>query len=245
MKQPASNNQLDSFLREKLKSHEGNLPTVDWSELEVLLIAKKQPISVAITKKQIFVFALVILAAGGSWGLFEAVQYYRSLPAENAPSMDSLQNTFSTVDTVKPVQIDTVIAKTDTAETDSLVITEQKTDSVLKEADAFLKNINSQQVNITEKSMQQKDKKQKQNKIKNGVIPVDSSALTMPIEIIPPLDTTFRKKPVEIKTLPADTVKTSAPAKKSKKGKNKKGVADSTKTLPKTELLPAKPDSVK
>ncbi len=245
MKQPSGNNQLDNFIKEKLKSTEGNLPGVDWSEIEVLLVAKRQPLSISVNKKQILISAIALLALLGLWGIFKTVQYYRSLPTENIPSADSTQHAFNVIDTSKQIQAATSIVKLDTVEIDSFALTEKNTDSILKEADALSNKINTQQTSIAEKTILKPDKKQKLSKTKAGIVPIDSSAVTTPVEVIPPPDTTSRHIPAEIKIAASDSANISSHRKKTKKGKNKKEAPETDTAPVHTVPLPAKSDSVK
>ena len=242
--QPPNTSKLDKFLADILKTPD-NTAGAEWSEVEVLLKPESKSIPVQINKKQVFIFASIIIIAGaGAFGIFKAVQYYKSLPEETVVPTDTAQAVLMAADTVKIISKDTIALAVDTSRADSLEQTERKTDSLLAVSDSLLKKEKAKQAADAKAAQIQKqqEKKQKQSKTKTGIVPVDSSAVTMPVETIPPPPDTAGKKSPEIKPSAADTAKSSAASSKkgSKKSKKSKSIsADSSKTSP------AKPDSLK
>lgn len=235
MKTSPSNNPLDNFIQNALKTPDVDLHPFDWSEIEVLLRHEQKSIRHLADKKTILLSAAAVIILLGAFGIFKVAHYYYSLPEETETRMDSTQNTFIAIDPQKTSISDSIVTMIDSVKIDSsLVLRDEKhkTDSILAASDAFLKKI-----------IQKQDKKQKQT---TKTSPVDTTIIKTTTETLPPVDTS--KHPTqEIKTntppVSADTSKTSDPSKKSKKNKKQKNTsADSSKT----ETPPqTKPDSLK
>ena len=238
MKRVGENSLLDTHLKEKLKALDPSAPLAEWGELEILLSAEHKPVSININRKQLVIAALIISATLGIWGIVSMVNYFITSSDNSTNVSDTLQT--SNLNAIEPEQkavIAPVIPAVDTSRLDSTELLEKKTDSVLKAADSFLKKIiQEQQTKPVEAAIQPADKKKKQKKSKD--VPVDSSAVTMPVEQLPSPDTSHHKAIEQRPVPPSDSA--AAPKNgKSKKGKNKKS------TPPAPAPPPAKPDSLK
>ncbi len=251
MKSP-DNSQLDNFIREALKTPEHNLPSVDWSEVEVLLKHETKSISLP-EKKYLFLGAgaIVFLA-----GIFFLVKFITS-PSSNSfnsaditvdtttllPSVDSgLQKTVALpADTIKTMDTITQIAKVAIADTISTTKPEQIAEGKTGEKKTEEKKITSVEPEKTENK----------NTPISLLKPTISDTSFAPENILPPdtagksnstaikIDSSvFVDSPVFIESSKVDTLK------KNKKGKKEKPPVDTAKV--KTETLPqVNPDSLK
>ncbi|MBI4931400.1 MAG: hypothetical protein HY841_11595 [Bacteroidetes bacterium] len=238
MKKISNTNQLDNFLQEKLKSPESKLPVVDWSEVEVLLSAEQKTISIGISKKQIFISSSVIVAVIGVFFIIKYISSFHEIKEETA----SPSGTTTTIHPYENSQTASVsVSPAITADTlspaDTAALTEKKftADTAKQE---------KKQITEVQKATVKESKK---NSKLSSLAPTIVDSENAPENILPP-DTAGKNKSFEIKSEFSDSAKTSSPVKngKPKKGKTKKNVTtDSVKVEPKTEILPAKPDSVK
>jgi len=239
MKRSGENSLLDGHLKEKLGAADFPPPLIEWSELEVLLGAENKPISIDINRKQVAIAVIVIASCLGVWGIFKTVSYFTTRPDENSNVIDTLQaNSINAIEPEKQVVIAPVVPAADTTRLDSTELLEHKTDSVLSASDSFLKKIKEAQTASVDPTVPPPIDKMKKQK-KNKDIPIDSSAVTTPVEELPLTDTSHHKN-IETKVIPSPDTTSAAPKNgKTKKGKNKKN------TEPASEPLLAKPDSLK
>ena len=201
MKSP-DNSQLDTFIRETLKTSEHNLPSVDWSEVEVLLRHEQKSIPIKVSRKTILIaggFAIIAIAA---LGVFKITQYYSSFPSENLPSADTLNNSLTVIDTEKITVSDSIspitVIDTTEAEIDSatLAAQERKSDSLIAEfkakETAAAKTIAVKESGKSEKTPSTRGKV-------STLAPTISDIGAIPENILLP-DTTGKNKPTVTKT---------------------------------------------
>ncbi|MBI4946362.1 MAG: hypothetical protein HY840_08175 [Bacteroidetes bacterium] len=208
MKYPHTNSPLDNFLRDTLKDLDVTYQQSDWSEMEAMLGPAQKPFELNIGKKTILISASVItIAVIGI--IISHIHFDASSSEESAPvNTDSSRNFLNAVDTQKTTISNPADLATDSVQTGSSVLVQKNTivDSVV---------INQKQ-----------DKKQKKNNSKS--LAADSSAKTTNIPI-PSIDTASKHSVQEIKvaTSPTsgDSLKSSAPAKKSTKSKKQKSIS--------------------
>ena len=244
MKPSNDNSQLDSFIVNTLKTPENNLPSVDWSEVEVLLKHESKQITLP-SKKYIFIGtgALVLLT-----GIFFLVKFIITSSPTTSVNEDISADTISLAptadtsfaqktvevpapDTVKPIDTTTQIVQVAPIDSAPKVDTEK----IVKEKPVEKKAAEKKIVAIEPK------KTEKKNKV-SSLAPNISDIGESPENILPP-DTAGKNKtaPTKIETsLSADTSKTSV-GKKNKKNKKGKVTADSSGIKPQ----PAKSDSLK
>ena len=231
---------LDTFIKDALKADGADLPSVDWSEVEVLIRHEKKSFSVDINKKTIIRFsagAVLLILVCSIIKIFQ----YSSSPEEPEQSIAPEQNTFAVMDTEKAIiTTDSASATTNTFNSDSFLITanKKKADSAYSAAmpadTASLKGIKEKQLSAIVKTTQKKE-----NKKTKGSSLTDSAVEKK--DNIPSLanDSLKTSSAKEIKTpgdsiSSADTTNKKMPASKnkSKKKTKKTAVAPVTETQP-------------
>ena len=244
MKQSPQTNPLDIFLREKLKSSDGKSPSVNWSEMEVVLGAEQKPITIGIGKKQIIIASGVVMLA---IGIFFTVRYIRSFEEfheETTSASDTVTTIQSyvadsqiiTVAMPPPVSDDTITKVDTTSVAEKTIAATDTTPSLIKE----------KPIAVVQKIAVKETKKiEKKNAKLSSLAPSVGDADNVPENILPP-DTSGNKISPEIKITP-DTSKNSSPPKNSKpkKGKSKKGAATDSVKVQKAETPATKSDTLK
>lgn len=229
---------LDHFVQNALQTADADNPSVDWSEVDVLLQHEQKSVSLP-TPKYIFIGAgAVALVAAvfflvkfiGSSGNSEEQLISSDTSTALISVPDSAVNISpvpAAIDSAKP--IDTTHQMTSVIPADTAEVAPEKT-SEKKKTDT---------VNVLKKESVKTEKKK--NKL-SSLAPDTSKKEDAPESILPP--DTQENKPEEIKNnssgTPADTSH-SLPPKKT--GKSKKGKTKSTDTA--APAAPAQPDSLK
>ena len=226
MKSAPANSPLDGFIVDALKASDTNLPTVDWSEVEVLLRHEQKSISVGVDKKTIVMSAIgagVLLLV---FGIYKIASYYSSLPPDpEQQSATPVQNTFNVIDTHKVEVKDSIVApKTTVAAIDSSLLPKavKKMDSVIV---PFADTASVKKSNDVLKQ----ERKKKRNALRDSL----KADLTKPL----PADTATIQpiQEIKIETPPVivDTANKTAPApkKNGKKKRSKSPKTDSTAVI--------------
>lgn len=119
MKSAPTNSRLDSFLSETLKGSPENFQPYDWSEVEVLLKHERPPIPITVDKKTIRAGAVAAGVIILCVVIYSISRHYASLPAETETQADTVQNTFSLIDTVRTAAPVPDALRADTTKKDS------------------------------------------------------------------------------------------------------------------------------
>jgi hypothetical protein len=227
VKPSSTTTQLDDFIREKLKAASTKLPLVDWAEVEILLGTQKQPISFSINKKIIKPILIITTAIIIFFGAVKLIPVISNALPKKEPENNSVQeSTITPNTTLTPISSNKIIP----TEVDSLSLTEQKTDSVLKAAEELSKKINGgENLTLNKTVATASSKKKKEESLKN----IDSSTIAEDEIVIPPAqDTANIQKTIQTTELTpvTDSVipNIDTKSKKAKKGKNKKNTSDSS-----------------
>lgn len=240
MKSAPTNSQLDTFIRNTLKSSDGNFQPVDWSEVEVLLKHEQKSISVGISKKNIFIAVaaagiLVLLVS-----IFKIIQHYSSLPGEPEILADSTQHTFNLIDNQSTAIFDSVVLKADTSKIDSSSFANAKrnNDSVSTLV------VTDKEIYPVIKTTQKQGKKKKTDTMQN-LVPVDTASVKAVSDTVstPPSKEIIIENP----TVPDTITKKTSPennGSKKKKSKSKKATPPPSDQI-KSDTPVAKPDSLK
>lgn len=225
MKPSSTTTQLDDFIREKLKAASTKLPLVDWAEVEILLGTQKQPISFSINKKIIKPILIITTAIIIFFGAVKLIPVISNALPKKEPENNSVQeSTITPNTTLTPISSNKIIP----TEVDSLSLTEQKTDSVLKAAEELSKKINGDEnLNKTVATTSPKKKKEESSKS------IDSSTIAEDEIVIPPAQDTANIQKTIQTTESTSVIDSIIPnidtkSKKAKKGKNKKNTSDSS-----------------
>ncbi|MBI3500477.1 MAG: hypothetical protein HY063_01685 [Bacteroidetes bacterium] len=232
--------QLDKFIIETLKSSEKNIPSADWSEVEVLLKHERQTLQVKVSKKTILISSAAAMSVILVFGIFKLIQYYSSLPAENEVPVSAntlMADTQKIVADSSPaianVKIDTPKTSAET-EVDTIALSAQE-----RKADSLI-------ADFKEKAKINPAESKKEKKIKISLLaPTISDTVPAPATILPP-DTSGKNKSSAKPDSPvsSDSSKANKNAFEKKLRKNKKGKTSSDSSKVKTPA-PAKPDSLK
>jgi hypothetical protein len=247
MKTSHDNSQLDNFLRDTLKTLDIQYQLSDWSSMESQLGPAQKPIDFNVSKKTIFISASVLAIVIVGIIISQTVHFDNSSSEETAPqNTHSSQSLLNAVDTHKTTVtvVPPVAPAIDSAKNASpLPVQGNKiVDSVKIVPPADTTSV--QKPGDKEKNNKKQDKKQKKNNLQNSQ--ADTSSRINSIQPAP-VDTASKHPVQEIKIAaplaPADSSKSTAPAKKNKKNKRQKNIsADSSKARTPSQ---AKPDSLK
>lgn len=218
----------------------------DWSELEVLLKHEQRAIPVEVNKKTILITGAAIIAVLLSFGIFQIVQYYSSLPAETETVIDPTQNSFTLVDSLASPATDSIPLNTDTLKTDTATQLLSKIDTAVLLPPADTLRV-KKEIIPSAKIKPKQDKKKKTDTTLNQVQP-DTAP---PVQEQPASGRDTASVPSKennniLPSIPDTTGKKSASENKTSKKKKVKTKTESpAPAANSTEIPLAKPDSLK
>lgn len=186
MKSASDTFSLDNFIKEALKNPEPDLQPFDWSEITVLLRHEQKSISILENKRLILISGITAAFIVVSFGVFELIQYYTSLPDSTekiaAPILNPIKKiTDSSASVIKTAKIGSAFVDDDTSSEVSIL--EPDTAQVKKIAPVV-------------KLVQKQEKKKKQDSVLSITeTPVEK----VPVEELPTVDTSSKQPVQEIK----------------------------------------------